>query len=198
MKRTWKLPALLLTLLLAGCGSTPQSDYYILSTLPGDAGGNTGPFIGVGPITVPQYLDRKGIVTREDDNHLKISSFHRWAEPLPDGVQRVVAVNLASLLDTQQVAIFPWLRSTSPDYGIEMNVVELSSVGKDTRLIVKWVLRDIAAGMVVEQRISNFQHRANGEEPGEIAAAYSELLAKLSQDIAVSISQAQTYPSVER
>lgn len=191
MSQTWKLLTLLLALLISACGSTPQSDYYILSTLPDDTGGNTGPFIGVGPITVPQYLDRKGIVTREDSNHLKISSFHRWAEPLPDGVQRVVAVNLAGLLDTEQVTTFPWLRSTPPEYGVEMNVVELSAEGRNTRLVVKWVLRDLADNAVIEQRISNYTRQAGGAEPGDIAAAYSDLLAQLSRDIAARISEAE-------
>lgn len=186
-----KLTALVFTLLLAACGSTPQSDYYILSTMPGGSAGNTGPFVGVGPITVPQYLDRKGMVTRSDRNHLKISTFQRWAEPLPDGVQRVMAVNLATLLDTQQVTTFPWLRSAAPDYGVELNVVELSAEGNSARLIVKWVLRDVVADQVLEQQISSLTREMDDTQPASIAAAYSELLGDLSQKIANRITEAE-------
>ena len=59
-----------------------------------------GPVIGVGPITVPKYLDRPQIVTRSGRNQLALGEFDRWAEPLQDNVLRVLAENLAFLIPT--------------------------------------------------------------------------------------------------
>jgi uncharacterized protein len=66
---------------LGACASTP-SRFYILNTLsasetiPGTAAAQ-GPVIGVGPITLPKYLDRPQIVTRVGRNQLALSEFDR-------------------------------------------------------------------------------------------------------------------------
>lgn len=181
----WKISLLVAAVtLLAACGSTPQSNHYMLSTIGEGTSGNTGPSLGVGPISVPQYLDRNAMVINEDDNKLKIAAFDRWAEPLGDGIQRVLSLNLAELLNTQQVQTFPWPRSSKPRFGIEINVVEFSAKGQSTRLIAKWMLRDLEKDIVLEQKIVKFSTQAKSAEPASIAAAYSELLAMLSREIA--------------
>jgi uncharacterized lipoprotein YmbA len=171
-------------LFLTACGSTPQSNHYMLSTIGEGTAGNTGPAIGIGPITVPEYLNRNAMVLNEDSNRLKIAKYDRWAEPMGNGIQRVVAVNLAELLDTQQVDIFPWARSATVQYSVEINVVEFSAHGTSTRLIAKWVLQDVKAGKVLAQKISRLSSQAASAEPASIAAAYSDLLAQLSREIA--------------
>ena len=45
-----------------------------------------GPVIGVGPITLPKYLDRPQIVSRASRNQLALGEFDRWAEPLQENV----------------------------------------------------------------------------------------------------------------
>lgn len=187
---TWKLLIITVgTALLLACGSTPQSNHYMLSTLGDGTTGDTGPAIGVGPISVPEYLNRNSMVLNEDNNRLKIAKYDRWAEPLSNGIGRVVAVNLAELLDTQKVQTFPWQRQSPPLYGIEINVIELSAQGNSTRLIAKWVLRDVAANSVLVQKISQLSEQADSAEPASIAAAYSDLLASLSREIAGKIPQ---------
>src|SRR5215510_6709686 len=81
---------------LGACASMP-SRFYILNTLPAQvpaAAAERGPVIGVGPITMPKYLDRPEIVTRASQNQLTFGQFDRWAEPLQDNVFRVLAENL--------------------------------------------------------------------------------------------------------
>ena len=47
--------------------------------------------IGVGPVTVPDYLDRPQIATRSSSSSLQFSEFDRWAEPLEKNLMRVLA-----------------------------------------------------------------------------------------------------------
>jgi uncharacterized lipoprotein YmbA len=51
--------------------------------------------VGLGPITVPDYLDRADVVRRASDNRLAMASNERWGETLRAGLQRVLAADLA-------------------------------------------------------------------------------------------------------
>ena len=62
-------------------------------------------------MTIPEYLNRENMVFNSEENALFIADSDRWAEPLQKGIQRVLAMNLASLLDTQNIRLHPWARN---------------------------------------------------------------------------------------
>jgi uncharacterized lipoprotein YmbA len=178
---------LLLFGLLSGCGSTPRSDYYVLSADAPGQPGTSGPAIGVGPVTVPEYLKRGPMVINRDTHRLTLAEFDRWAEPLDFGIRRVVSVNLAVLLDTQEVQNFPWRRDTPPRFGISISVAQFSVKDTEAILIAEWSILDVEARHMKEQRISRFTTSADSNEAESVAAAYSNLLLQLSETIADSI-----------
>ena len=111
-----------LAVLLMGCGSSPRNNHYVLT---GDAGKiptGSAPSLGVGPIKVPEYLNRTGMVFSREGNQLHVSATERWAEPLEAGVMRVVAINLAASLNTQEIRSFPWDPKRAPDYGVSITL----------------------------------------------------------------------------
>ncbi len=121
----------LLALLLAplvGCGSSDPSRFYVLTSTAGAGPGGQSPSardgvaIGVGPVTLPQYLDRPEIATRDSQNKLNLAEFDQWGGRLQDNFARVLAENLAALLETDRVSIFPWKLNTPVDYQVEVNV----------------------------------------------------------------------------
>ena len=61
----------------------------------------------VGPVTLPGYLDRPQIVTRKGRDEIEPAEFDLWPEPLKSSVSRTLGENLATLLRTDRVAIFP-------------------------------------------------------------------------------------------
>jgi uncharacterized protein len=91
---------------LGGCASTQAARFYVLSALPGGgtaspgAAAERGLAIGVGPVTLPKYLDRPQIVTFTSPYALNVAEFDRWAEPLESTFVRVLAENLALLIPT--------------------------------------------------------------------------------------------------
>ena len=100
----------LVVLLLAGCAHTPKPNYYVLSgprEVTNSAVRN-GPPIGLGPITLPDYLDRPQIVTRASDSRLALSNEHRWAEPLAASFSRALLAHLEQALPTQHIVLHPW------------------------------------------------------------------------------------------
>ena len=64
----------ILLMLLAGCASTESSRFYALTPMAGSAAGAlSGTLaqdvsIGVGPVRIPDYLDRQQIVTSSNQN----------------------------------------------------------------------------------------------------------------------------------
>lgn len=182
-----QLLASLAILLVTACGSSPSTNYYMLSAKDSGSPGNSGPSIGVGPIELPEYLRRDAMVINRDKHLLTLSEFDRWAEPLEDGIPRVVALNLATLLDTQDVQRFPWRRNSAPQLGISLLLAQLSMQDTRAELVTEWRVTDIATQAVLEQKIGRYITTASSADAAAVAAAYSELLLLLSQDIADSI-----------
>ena len=76
----------------------------------------------MGPVLLPAHLDRPQIVTRASENRLVLAEFHKWGEPLNTNFARVLAEDLAVLLATERVAVFPWRRAVPVDYQLEVRV----------------------------------------------------------------------------
>ena len=82
--------------------------------------------IGVGPVQMPEYLNRPQIVSRKSTIELFLDEFNKWAEPLEDNFTRVLAENLANILRTDPVVIFPSRGSIPVDYIVTLDVIRLT------------------------------------------------------------------------
>jgi uncharacterized lipoprotein YmbA len=182
--------ALLLTLLTA-CGSSPRSNYYLLTSEVTEAPLGEGPSLGIGPIVVPDYLNRNGLVYSREGNQLQVSSTDRWAEPLESGIKRTVAINLASQLDTQDIRYFPWDSGNAPDYGVSISLLQLDANEQRALLAAEWRVSQPASGESVARRIVNLQQPLSGGvlDISQIPSAYSQLLTQLSRLISEAIEQ---------
>jgi uncharacterized lipoprotein YmbA len=113
---------------IAGCSFLqPQPDpteFFVLSPLAVShpAPAHSGELlVGVGPITIPEYLDRTNIVRRFAPNRVAISEFEWWAEPLDTSLLRVVGDNLSAQLETLAVLRYPWPLLMKPAYAVAIN-----------------------------------------------------------------------------
>lgn len=139
----------LAALLLIGCSSTPQAEFYTLNsismpqTTANSVVAGQPVSVGVGPVAIPEVLDRPQIVTRTGPNKLRIDEFHRWAGRLDEDFARVLAENISLLLPTEQVAVFPWDVSFDPRYQVALNILRFEGRwGKDVLLEVFWKIID--------------------------------------------------------
>src|SRR5918992_2629453 len=110
---------------LSGCfGSTPPMQFYLVpsptgvNTAPPSSAGQRDLTIGVGPVTLPPYLDRPQIVTRASRAKLTLAEFDHWAAPLQDTITRVLAEHLSLLIPTDRAVPHPWPRTIDPDYQV--------------------------------------------------------------------------------
>ena len=76
----------------------------IRSTITTDA----SPIIILGPVTLPEYHSRKGILVREQQFKVSISEFDRWAEPLDQNIISVIAENISSPIHSDHVFNYRW------------------------------------------------------------------------------------------
>jgi uncharacterized lipoprotein YmbA len=178
---------------LGACASTP-SHFYLLNTLsasetmPATAAAQ-GPVIGVGPITLPKYLDRPQIVTRASRNQLALGEFDRWAEPLQDNVSRVLAENLAHLVPTDQILLHPWTRSATVDYQVSMEVLQFDGwLGGESTLLARWSILDGAEHELLNKMV-HLHAPTGGQGYEAMVVAMNQMLEALSRDIAPAIQR---------
>jgi len=173
--------------LAAGCGSTPASRFYTLSATPAPAGAASDMSVAVGPVTIPAMLDRPQIVVSAGPNEVRLDEFNRWAAPLQGNISRVVADNLAAILGTPRVSLFPQTMSAAADYRVAIQVQTFDSApGEAATLDAVWTVSRAKDGKSQTGRTALREASPSGGYDG-VAAAHSRALARMSRDIADAI-----------
>lgn len=183
--------AALLAASLVGCGSSPPVNYYDLEALETGyaADGEPSLRIGVGPLRVPDYLDRSQIVTRGADSRVIVDDFNLWVEPIGEAIYRVLAENLDSLVDDAVVVAFPYTHIADLDYQLVGRVTRFDA-GADGNAVlhVQWGLIGAQDNFVIQPRRARYEARAAlANDYASLARAFSELLQQFSRDVAESL-----------
>ena len=186
--------AVFVALQLAACGSGPseQGRFYVLSAPSNlaalSAYKNKNLSIGVGPVTLPPHLDRTQIVTQTSQHKLSLNDLDQWAEPLKDGLTRVLAQNLSVLMGTDRVLLFPWRRPFSVQYQVSIEILRFNTDATGSSVLAaRWnVLRGDGRELLFSHT-SKFQTRVRGKGFEHIVASMSQNLAELSREIATAV-----------
>ncbi len=194
------LASSLALLSLVGCSiksETAPSRFYMLRPLPADAtspgapGGEAGPVLALGPVSVPAYLDRPQIVTQAPGAEVKLSEFERWAEPLEDNVTAVIADNLARLVPTERLSIYPGRLPPDLDLRVAVEVIRFDgTLGGDAVLDARWSLVAGDTEAPVRAQRSRFVQPAGGPGYADLVEAMSRALDALSRELAREIGRA--------
>jgi uncharacterized protein len=170
----------------AGCAS-PRSDFYTLSRSAKAAPATADYSVAVGPVSVPEVVDRQEIVVRTGPNQVFIDEFHRWGSPLRDDIARGIAGNLSALLGAPQVSVFPHPTFSSAKYRVAVNVMVFDSTpGESAALDAVWGIRGAVDGGIRSGR-TTVRETVSDAGYSALIAAHSRALEKLSEDIADAI-----------
>jgi len=200
--RTARLPlalglALALALALAGCGSPPKTSYYTLAPR-GDprpaavAQPASSPIgVTVGPVTLPDLVDRPNLVVRTAENQVTLLDQHRWAEPLKREIPRVLAGHLSRLLGTPRVSVFPNGAGGPGDVRVRIDIQRFESVpGQEALLEAFWTVTPPTG----EPRAGRWTVRVPVTGPGydALVAAHGVALERLGEELAAQIRGRRT------
>jgi hypothetical protein len=185
-----------IVVVLGGCSFARQqaTRLYVLTTLPATeavppSGVTPGLAVVVGPVELPQYVNRPQIVTGNTSNELRHAAFAQWAEPLADNFARVLAENLSLLLGTDRVAVFPWKGPLPMEYQVMVEVTRfLGEPGGEVSLVALWSVIGKDGKEVVVSKKSSFSESSKSQDYEALAAAMSRAVAALSRDIATAIA----------
>ena len=175
-----------MAVLAAGCGSTPQSNHYLLSSKATSANAPCDCSIGIGPVTVAEYLNRPQITTSAQPGQLQIEQFHRWGEPLRHNIERTLLENLATLTGSSQVVVHPWRQDQQPEYRVTINILAMDRSANNAVIKVQWQLA-AKKGKQSETQLKTFSSSLTDESYAALAEGFSKALLQLSQEIATSL-----------
>lgn len=181
----------LLVALLVGCAAQPETHYYDLvsQSEASDARLAETVTLGVGPVSLPQMLDRPNIVVRKGGTKVDVANFHIWAGELEPVFTRILAENVSLQLKHDAVWPSPWDNRFRPEYQVRIFVDRFSGELKGpVMLSLSWtLLADYGQRVVTTQRYRS-ERQSDGSYQSYVQAL-NGLLEGFSGELASELAQ---------
>ena len=165
----------------------PKSDpttFWVLTPQapPAAATGAPGPAIGIGPVTLPEYLGRPQLVSRVDEHQVLVDEFSRWAEPLDDMLADALAEQILAEVRPVSLVRYPWRGNQIPDLSVKVQVSRFEPrASGEVLLQATWQVLD-KEGKQLSSHAS--EHRVPaGPSVKEAVAAMSQAAGQLAKEI---------------
>jgi uncharacterized lipoprotein YmbA len=190
-----------LSMALAGCvGSSRPSRFYTLAPVDvRHAATATGAdaTLAVGPVEIPDYVDRHQIVTRAGTNELVVSEFDRWAGSLQEEITRSLVAVLADRLASRNVVVATGrsarLLPAASTYRVAVTLSRFDGVlGRSVVLGGRWALvaeRDGKASALTV-REATITEKVDGAGYGALVAAMDRALVRFGEEMADAVTAA--------
>ena len=180
--------------LLAACASAPPPTLYVLAApAPPPAAAVSVRHdhrlaVALGPVSVPDYLDRTDIVRRTPGNRLDIDPDNRWAEPLRAGLQRLLIAALAGRLGPDY-----WVTAGAGrpgpidvDVPVDIEAFEADETGQAV-LTASW---EVHAGPTLIRNRTSYHRPVTADTTEARVQALSANAADLAADLAAAVRAA--------
>lgn len=158
MRRRTLLTAFGAGLLATGCTTATPLRFYLLVPLAEPA--KPDPLldklvIGIGPIEIPEYLDRAEIVTRRGPARLVLGDSDKWGEPLDPMLGRVLVENLERQLGSRNIQLLPQRRESRLDAQLEMDLLRFDAEEDGPVVLdLRWRLFDREGRLMGSDRLT--------------------------------------------
>lgn len=181
-----------LTFLILSCAkSSKPVEYYMLDASVGIVNNQTlkvdeGPMIGLGPIRLPEYLDRFQMVVAVSENKYKLIDGHRWAEKLDQNISLALFKTLPAQLGTDRMIRYPWPQRPGVDFQVKIDILELNiDQNGQSQMIAQWSIK--SKDEIILNKRSTFTAQASTTDIDKMVQAQSECLTKLGQEVAANL-----------
>lgn len=184
-----------LTFFLSGCmRNSGPVQFYMLNADSGIAdtvripAASQGAVIGLGPIRIPDYLNRPQMIVAVSDNQYRLFEDHRWAERLDQNISLALFKALPRQLDTVRIVRFPWPQRQLIDYQVGIDILEFNvDANGQSRLIAQWFIKRKDKPTI--DRRSDYRFPASTTDQAVMVKAQSQCLTKLGQEISATLRQ---------
>jgi uncharacterized lipoprotein YmbA len=192
------LAAVLAAALAAGCAwARPKADpteFFVLEAAPSPkAPRKQPPLVELAEVEVPEYLRGPRMAARSRGNEIEYDEFRRWAEPLPQGIARVLKENLAATADVSQAPV----PGRKPAYLLSVRVsafegLRLPANAGSVSVAASWELRP-AGKPSARGRFASAPAAWDGKDYRALARLESEALAALCRDLSRALLEEQSH-----
>jgi uncharacterized lipoprotein YmbA len=182
--------------LLTGCLLKPASvttRRFVLTParLAGHDTGASQLAVGLGRVTMPDYLLKDSMAVRKGDNEIQYLEDSLWAERLDHSFQRALAANLSSQLGDSRVRLSSWQPG---EVGVAVRVsverLDVDSEGRGT-LIARWQIETPDSGKLLKHGESSLNKSGPVpyDKPATVATTLSDLTAQFSGLLAQAVRE---------
>ncbi len=188
-------------IILGACVSVvPESTHveptnYLLTSVDSNLSSTDSDFLNgmsfyVRQVELAPYLEANGLVSRTESHKVAFSNLHRWGEPLDEGIARVVAKNLSTILGTLNYSAYPHRQKPKCDLEIGLHLERFEKVsGAKVTLVGTWQLFRDNQQVDIESlaEVIKFSSSVTDLDKSSQVAALSLTLEKVSEHIAVQL-----------
>lgn len=188
----------------AGCSVVPEASadltrYYVLTNnqVNGSSTAKVGDGLKLGlkRVEVSRYLDKGSLVVLRGTNELVYNDYARWAEPISEGVGRIMRSRLLDDPKVSRVFVDAFPFDQSRDYDISVNVTHCEGVinGGAGRVRFAAVVEITTTGhdakVVSRAEFAAPLQSWDGRNYSQLTLLLSESVALLCDDLAASLTE---------
>ncbi|MEN0036449.1 MAG: PqiC family protein [Cellvibrio sp.] len=172
---------------LCACQHSPRKEYFALNAAIAEKNDNQNStsvekVVGIGPLSIPEYLQHSRISYWKTPLQLSLLENQYWAEPLEQGISRVLRLHVQAAHPQWRVVQFPWRSNQRPAYSIRVDIQRLDAFRDHAVLEAGIDTIDTQTNKIIASK--QFSARVDSSSnSADIARAYSELLQQLANDI---------------
>jgi uncharacterized lipoprotein YmbA len=185
-----------MSLALASClGTSRPSRFYTLAPLQirnGQGGTPPDATLAIGPVEIPESIDRPQIVTRTGANELVVAEFDRWGGSLDTEISGALVATVRDRLASQQIAVAPWrsaiLSGVGPSYRAAVSLSRFDGIpGQSVVLQGRWELIG-QSGESLGVREATVTEKVDGAGYDALVAAMQKVLVRFGQQMADNVA----------
>jgi uncharacterized lipoprotein YmbA len=195
MSAAGRLSIAVASLVLAACASAPKETFYTLSpaasasAVSATAASATADYaVAVGPVRVPEIVDRPQLVVRRGPTQVDLLEQHRWAQPLRAEIAQAVASHLRAALPGARVALDRDAAAQNADYRVALDISRFDATpGEAVTVQALWSIRPANDKPAVSGQ-ATVREAVRGAGNDDIAGAFSRAVTGIGRDIAASLT----------
>jgi uncharacterized lipoprotein YmbA len=185
---------------LAGCQIIPEAApdptrFYVLTgpSLQQATRAQLGPLsLGLKAVNLAPYLRGRSMLVRAGEHEITYNDYARWAEPLDQGISRILQGRLLVAPAVGRVYAHPFPFDQTRDFDVAVTVVRCEGVREGGSIVARFAalieVTRVSDGSIVKRQVFAAPDVPwNGQDYAALAAALSTSVERLASEVIASL-----------